>query len=396
MSRLVSVLQNEERTQRVAAIRALLSSPLLLASEDRETFVSIVRHRRYLTSWFASHPNWRLVIDPSGGYARLHKIPPREDPTRPARRPDRTPFDRRRYALLCLALAALDDAPSQTTVGRIASLVEEASTEDETLPPFDPSIAAERRAFVDALRLLISLGVLRVRDGDADRYAQSREGDALLDVNERLLGQLVAAPIPPAFAGSPEVLMNEQLPDTEEGLKNAARFRVIRGLLEEPVLYYDELDERTFDWLDHSRGFLYSLLENDVGLPIERRREGLAAIDPEGLLTDERFPDGGSTLRHAALLLAAHLAQREDRDAPVPKHALIEMVADLQADYGERCNWSKQYARDEHGSAKLCEEAMMLLESFGLVRSEGEDRWRVRPAIARFSPAAPSARKGGR
>ncbi|AKU92735.1 TIGR02678 family protein [Vulgatibacter incomptus] len=391
MSRLVQVLEDDERAQRVAAIRALLASPLLSASSDPEIFRTVVRQRAYLTEWFASHPGWRLVIDPSGGYARLHKVPGRSDTTKPARRADGTPFDRRRYALLCLTLAALDDAPVQTTVGRIAALVEEASADDEEGVAFDPSLAAERRAFVDALRLLVSLGVLRVRDGDADRYAHTREGDALLDVNERVLGQLLAAPIPPVFAGTPEGMLDEQLPDTDEGQRLSARYRVIRRLLEDPVLYYDDLDARAFDWLDHSRGFLYALLEDDVGMPIERRREGLAAIDPEGLVTDERFPDGGSTVRHAALLLASHLAKQGERDVAVERGALVEVVTALQADHSER--WSKQYSADEQGAAQLCEEAVALLEAFGLVRHEGDGRLRVRPAVARFSPGEPKKKR---
>ncbi|HEX9604336.1 MAG TPA: TIGR02678 family protein, partial [Myxococcales bacterium] len=260
MSELQSVLDSERTTQRTAALRHLLGHPLVLAVDAPEAFASIVRHREWLSTWFAEHPGWKLSVETAAGFARLHKIPAVPDATRPAHAPGRPAFDRRRYALFCLTLAALDDVPSQTTLATLARLVEELSAEEDGVPGFDPTSSAERRAFVDALRLLGASGVLRLRDGDDERYAQSREGDALFDVNERLLSQLISAPVPPAFACEPDRLLEEPWPDTEEGQRQRARQHVLRRLLDEPVLYYEDLEPRAFEWIDHSRGFVYRLL----------------------------------------------------------------------------------------------------------------------------------------
>jgi uncharacterized protein (TIGR02678 family) len=332
------------------------------------------------------------VVDQPGRFARLYKVPAHEDATRPAVVSNRT-FDRRRCALFCLALAALDDAPGQITLARLAELVGELSADpDGGVRAFDPTVMAERRAFVDALRLLASLGVLRVRDGDAERYAQSREGDVLYDVDERLLGQMVAAPVPPSWAGTPERMLVEAIPDTQEGALLRARHVVIRRLLEDAVLYYDELSEPEFGWLDHSRGWLYRTLEREVGLPVERRKEGLAAVDPEGEVSDTLFPDGGSTAKHAALLLAAALVEhRRKSGEAIDAGDVVELVAGLQAGYGKPCNWSKAYPPTAEGAARLAEDALAILEGFRLVVRGADGRWTIRPAIARFAPgeAAP-------
>lgn len=386
MSQLGSVLQEQQEADRRRGIRTLLRTPLLLARVNREAFESVVRERGWLTEWFREQAGWKLVVHPSGGFARLLKVPARMDETRAALTAQGRVFDERRYTLFCLVLMALDDGPAQTTLARLAELVEELSAEEDEIPRFDSSLRAERQALVDALRLLLELGVIRLRDGDAERYGDDRAGDALFDVEERLLGQLVSTPLPPGFTKEVGRVLEEAFPDTEEGARLRARTHAFRRLLEDPVVYFEDLPEEAFRWLDHSRGFVYDRLERDVGLATERRREGMAAVDPQGWLTDQKFPDGGSTVRHAALLLAAELAKLPEGEREAASSGdLMALVLELQQTYGE--SWSKRFTEDVSGIASLCEEALGVLESFGLIARGPEGMWRVRPAIARFRPA---------
>lgn len=393
MSPLSATLETIRRGERQTAVRHLLRHPLTLARDAPDAFAAVVRHRGWLTDWFAEQPGWKLLVNPSGGFARLHKVAAETDATRPARLSGRPAFDRRRYVLLSLALAALDDSAAQTTIKRLAGLVEHQSRGEDGVAGFDPNLFSERRAFVDVLRFLAEHGVLGVRDGDADRWAQDESGDALYDVNERLLGQLLAAPVPPALAGDPAGLRREEYPETDEGEKTRARHRVFRRLLDEPVVYYEDLPAREYEWLDHSRGFVYARLEDDVRLPVERRREGLAAVDPEGELSDTLFPDGGSTVKHAALLLAERLARHVKEQGPavdVGDADVLAWTGALMIDYGELCHWSRLYPLTEDGTRRLAAEAMELLAAFRLA-SRVPRGWRPRPAIARFAPAAPRA-----
>ena len=409
MSPLGTTLDAVQRAERRVALRQLLRRPLTSAREAGDAFPAIVRHRDWLARWFAEQAGWKLVVQPAAGFARLFKLPAGADATRPARVSGKPAFDRRRYVLLCLSLAALEEVAAQTTVKRLAELVEHLSREGETgagepagIERFDPNRSSERRAFVDVLRWLVEHGVLGVRDGDAERWAQDQDGDALYDVGERLLGQLVTAPVPPALAAGPEDLSRESYPETDEGARLRARHRVLRELLDAPVVYYEDLREHEYEWLDHSRGFVYRLLADDVGLRVERRREGLAAVDPEGELSDVLFPDGASTVKHAALLLAEQIAERarprpggpEAPDGPrgveIGEDEVVAWTAALQADYGERCRWSRQYPPGDDGARRLAGDAMALLESFRLALRTPRG-WRPRAAIARFAPAAPPA-----
>jgi uncharacterized protein (TIGR02678 family) len=367
----------------------------------------VVRHRAELVRWFDDNAGWRLLVDPAGRHARLLKRPARPDATRPARTTTggRRPFDRRRYVLLSLALAALDGEQLQVTLARLAEAVRELSLEEPSLASFDPEHAHERHAFVDVVRFLCELGVLAQRDGDDERYARSREGDALYDVGERILSHLVAAPRPPALSASPAAMMEEERGETEEGERTRARHAVFRRLLDDPVVYHDELDDRARDWLLHGSGHLYDRLRADAGLSVERREEGLAAIDPAGELTDTPFPEGSSTVKHAALLLCEWLADRARcaRAAPdagaaaAPWEEIVARVAALQQAHAGR--WAKEFEAGAEGAGELAREALRVLVAFGLAapaKTGDEAAFVARPAAARFSPAEPGTTREDR
>ena len=385
--------------ERRKAIRALLARPLLGQREVPETYAAIVRHRRELTRWFAEHTGWHLSVDVSGGHARLHKTDARGDDTRPATAGRQArPFDRRRYTLLCLTLAALEERRGQTTLRHVAQDVATHSREQEGLSAFDAARMTERRALVDVLKVLTDLGVLSVRDGDSDRYATSDSADALYDIDDRRIAQLISAPSSPSLVDSPQELPVEAYPDSDEGQRLAARHRVMRQLLDEPVCYYDDLADREREWLTHSLGHVRGVLE-DVGFVVERRAEGLMAVDPDREVTDETFPDGGSTVKHAALLLAEQLAEAARTDGGAPPASTCPVVADAEVEaivahlvdaYGQRCGWSAAYRDQSGGSAALTADALALLRRFGLV-ARVDGGWWPRPAIARFVPATPTS-----
>ncbi len=381
--------------ERRRALRRLVARPLLLAGRDGDVFPAVIRHRAELGRWFAENAGWTLLVDAGAGHARLLKRPARADPTRPARAPGKGPFDRRRYAFLCLALAALDAEAGQVTLARLAEAVRDLSLEEAELHPFDPDLAVERRAFVDVVLLLCDLGILVLRDGDVEGFARSRQGgDALYDVRERLLPQLLAAPRPPSLAGSPERMREEERGETEEGRRVRARQEVFRRLLDDPVLYLDDLDQGARAWLSAGSGFVYERLLRDAGLGVERRKEGLAAIDAEGELTDTPFPEGSSTVKHAALLLCEWLADRAraaqaagapgEARASVPREEIVARVSALRDEHAGR--WSKEYDGGEVGADALADAALQVLVGFGLAAAV-PGGYAALPAAARFSPA---------
>ncbi len=381
--------------ERRRAVRLLLVHPLVTdRGPDPEGFALVRRHAKDLQRWFLERLGLRLVVETE--FARLHKRCAPGARARPLRTAAHD-FDPRRYALLCLALAALERMEVQTILSELAGQVALLTASEEGVARLDLESHAERQAFVDAVRWLVDLGVLSLTDGEDSSFVEGH-GDALYDVHSRPLAQVLSSAIP---ATAEELLADrldaESYPDTEDGANLRLRHRLMRRLVEEPVVYLRDLSDAERSYLTSQRPFLIEHLAAGAGLEVEVRREGLLAIDPSGELTDLAFPSTG-TLSHAALLLAEHLAGRArstpERRLEVPRCELENVMAERVARYGHL--WSKQVRDDPAGASRLLDDALERLELMGLIdRRSGSVE--PLPAIARYrvtEPPRPAALAG--
>lgn len=370
------------KEERQAAIRALLRKPIILRDENPETFGLIRKNQSTLTNWFGSALGWRLTVDQAAGFVRLFKMPADKAAQRLVYIKPGEPFKKRHYVLLSLTLAVLSGLDPQTTIKNLDESLREMSL-PEGIVRYDPRDANERHVLIQVLRWLTELGVLKLRDGTEEAYARSREGDGLYDVNNRLVAHMLGGELGPSMLEGPQGLGRETYPDTEDGRNERLRHRVTRRLMDEAVLYFEDLSAEERIWLESKRGYLYDLA-GDVGFEVERRAEGLAAIDPGGMTTDETFPSAVfSTKRHAAIFLLEQLISGSVKDLGMTQEDVEHFTARTIEDQAEICNWSGVYRRDAEGGKRLAREAMGLLERFGLVKFDGK-RWLARPAMARY------------
>lgn len=378
--------------ERRAALRTLLQRPLLTPhGETAPAFTLMRRHRDWLADWFAHHADWSLVVTAEA--ARLRKQPAHAaDGTRGAVEPQKEePFNRARYALFCLALAALERGGRQVTLGRLAELVAMALAADPAfaIHGFLWSLdhAAGRRDFVNVLRLLVALRVLRRVQGDEEGLLHDRATDALYNVSRPVLALLLAARRSPSlvaatdFPARLEALLETPRPDTPEARNRALRTGFVRRLLDDPVLYYDELDDEQRAYLDRQRGFLLPDLAAATGLHAEVRAEGLALVDLDGDCTDSGLPEEG-TEGHLTLLLATWLADRlRGGDAgPVSIEALRQQTARFIRRHQH--HWRRE-VRERGAEIWLTEMVVDRLAGLALVAREPEGV-RPRPALGRF------------
>jgi len=371
------------------AARALLRRPLLRATD--ESFPLIHRHTGELRQWFDRNTGWRLQVD--GEVARLVKqAASTADTTHPVRDvTSKQPFTRRRYVLTCLALAALERAELQITLGRLAEHV--------VLSAADPELTAagltftlagrdERADLAAVVRLLLDLGVLRRVAGDEDAFVKDT-GDALYDVQRRVLASLLAAPRGPSTVserGFEERLaaLVYQIPPTTPDLRNQQiRHQLTRRLLDEPVLYYDELDDEERGYLTSQRAAITARITELTGLVAEVRAEGIAMVDPFDDLTDVRMPESG-TEGHVTLLLAEHLAHHLDRPFTLDElHQFVRLQATAHRSY-----WRRD-AAEPGAEIELTQRALTRLAALRLVTQE-EGQVRGLPALARYTLAEPT------
>ncbi|MGW4822667.1 TIGR02678 family protein [Streptomyces sp. NPDC004227] len=394
---LAEVLDGQHAADLRRAARALLGQPLLLArGRYADEFRLVRRHASELREWFDRNTGWALQVDAEA--ARLRKVPGvLTDPTHPARDATRgaTPFTRRRYVLLCLALAALERGETQIALGRLADqIVLDAA--DPRLTEAGISFAMERRDerldLAAVVRLLLALGVLRRVAGEEEAYV-SGAGDALYDVERRVLAGLLATRRGPSTVRADNLddrlaeLVAETALDSDELRFRAMRRALTRRLLDDPVVYYDELTDAELSYLTRQRGFLTARISQLTGLVAEVRAEGVAMVDPDDDLTDVRMPEQG-THGHVTLLLAEHLAAA---DGPVTLDALALRVRELAAKHGGF--WSKS-AREPGMETELVEQAVSRLTALGLA-SRTSRGIVARPTLARYAVGETVIREPG-
>ena len=381
----------EEQAQRRAALRALLAKPLLVADTDGEMLVLVRRHLPGLREWLNRETGWRLAADSET--ARLFKTAPAlSDASHPARGRNKEPFGRRRYVTLCLALSALARADAQTTLGSLADDVLTAAAEPElTAAGFTLTLdsRADRSDLVAVVRLLLAVGVLNRIAGDEDAYLSART-DVLYDVRRPVLGVLLSGIRGPStvtassFEERLAELTAEPVAETDELRNQALRRRLTRRLLEDPVLYYDELDDDERGYLLSQRHAITRRIADATGLVAEMRAEGIAMVDPDDELTDVRMPEQ-RTDGHLTLLVAEHLARR-DQATLEELHAFVRQVAAEHATY-----WRKGVT-EPGAETELAGTALEKLSALRLVEVDGSVV-RGRPAIARFALDEPTIRE---
>jgi len=422
-----SAADQETAEVRARAIRTLLARPLL----DRRagsSFSDVVAHAQWLQRWFDEKCGWVLVVDARHGFARLRKIPARLSPRRGmlTKRSVPRPFTRRRYSLLAVAAAVLSDTTRpQISLRDLAERIQAITASTDEITEFTAR-RDERIALVDAVSLLVDLGVLNVVETRGD-YTNDKEANALYDIDDRRLSHLISAPFPPSLATSLEQLMHESrygswvtpssrghafgaLTDTgtsqaweglgaaehahppvtadaaaasDEQLRRRARHRIMRILLDDPVLHLDHLDATERNYLNQTIGGIANWAA-EAGMVLERRSEGWALIDPDNIATDVRFPEGNDLVKFAALLLLSALQPEAAPAGTVryPRHS-AERVIDARL----RANptWARAYQTAADGAAQLASAALNLLADLDLATVD-QAGFTLLPASGRYRP----------
>jgi uncharacterized protein (TIGR02678 family) len=405
----IEAASDDSRGTRARAVRLLLRHPMLTAERAAAAslpFPDLVANADRLIQWFDEVTGWKLIVDDRRGFARLVKTGAFGDRRRPATsaRSSRRPFTRRRYTLLCLLMATLESADRQVTLRDIAAAVAAATAALDDVDTFDPTQHDERAALVDAVLALVELGVLEEKDARDDYIDQPGTANALYHVDSRRLSALLITPraiaaascvaevfhddqyapwdsviaeeatealpewlrhspvLPPAPARDEE---DVERPTTETQRRLRVRHRLMRRLLDDPVLYYDQMTAAEREFLTSITAWAVKRL-TDVGFEVERRAEGWLLVDPDSIATDVTFPAGetGGNVKQAALLLLDALVTkaRATNSRTWARGEVTEMVATLLAKHPK---WAAAYQGDD-GRA-LTREVLHLLASLSLV-----------------------------
>lgn len=379
-------------SERQAAVRSLLAQPMLSArGRTAERFALVRRHDHWLRQWLSDNCGWGLQLDSE--LARLQKTPPDVlDGTRGAIEPKAAMvFNRRKYVLLCLALASLERGDRQTTLGNLAKEIIALISADAAIATagitFDLESREQRTDLVQVVRYLIELRVLERVDGDEQSFVND-SSDVLYNVNRPILSMMLNLHRGPS-AVDPDLplsvrmrmLVEEQRPETDDARNRELRWRLTRRLLDDPIIYYDELNASEREYLIKQRGRLLKRVEEATGLVAEIRAEGIAMLDERGDVTDLEMPKDG-TDGHFTLLIAEFLAQRIRKELTV-RVGIGELHQHASTLVGQHSKHWRKSVREPGAGEFLVADAIGRLEGLRLIVRDG-DVIVPRPAIARY------------
>jgi len=295
-----ATISPEIEADRQRALRALLRHPLVTAAgETAEDYLLVRRNSAWLKHWLARFPAWSLHVDKE--VIRLRKLPSDlRDETRPAVDPaSGIAFTKRRYALLCLALAAVEQCDSQITLGQITVAIMQFVAADSDLNAggmiLDIGNYDHRRDLVHAIRLLTRFGVLQRIDGDERQFLNRNDSsDVLYNVHRRILAAILNVSNSPsalATEADPVAALTGDAARSSDDRTQAIRARLVRSLMDDPVMYFSDLNAEERAYLEQHRSHLIRRLQEATGLIPEVRLEGIAMVDQGGDLTDVKLPD---------------------------------------------------------------------------------------------------------
>ncbi len=296
------------------AARTVLVHPLVTATApDSDALAQVRRFAAPLAADLDALAGYRLELAPS--CARLVRRIDRLDPTQVVLTRNRKPFDRRRYAYLCLVLAALNRAASQVALTELADGLKRRAAEIEGLS-FDPDEYRHRLAFADVVAHLEGIGAVRPVEVTALSWLRDPDaGEALYDVERDVVHLAFVAPRVLQHVGSTGALLAAAVATSRDTRREEIRQRLTRLLLEHPVVYFDDLDGAERTYLLAQARVLGEDLARLTGAQLERRAEGVALIDATGGFSDRRFPASGTPSQAALLLADAIAARLSDGDA---------------------------------------------------------------------------------
>lgn len=370
------------------AFTGLLAKPLVTLAGDSALYRSVQRHHKHVND-SARRLGYR--VQNVGRAVRLLRLPVAGQvtaPTAPLEAPTR-----RVRALACVLAAACEEIEGGVTLQKLSDLTAEiTSTTGKRIGPYDPDQLSHRRQLVHAAAVLEEWGVLHRRNisDRVEEWAESRHGiGAGYDVDRDALLLFVSPEVMNQIARHTHSGAGHVDASEEADARNATRtIRMLRALVETPVVLYSDLDPTDAEELRATRGLRVTEANHMVGGHVEARREGLVMLIVDDAVRCPVTVEWPTAAAASWLsLVIADLAGRADGTEPDPVTGVVSLTS-AQVDFvvEDFMDWKGEYLsktfRDDPAAVRA--EAERQLVHLGLLR--------LRPDLSRrvgFDPDDP-------
>ena len=277
----------------------------------------------------------------------------------------------REYVLLCLLLMFLEDRSrdEQFVLSEITEFIAGNNIGKEKI---DWTQYSHRKHFIKVLRFAQTLGLMKVNDGDDQKFAYHDDAEVLYESTglSRYFVRHFTADIMD-FANYLD-MENAEWGDLNADRGVIRRQRVYRKLLMEPVVYSQGTEDVDYDYIKKQRGLMEADFSKYLEYSLHVHKNGAMLVVPAEKNIQDGFPNTKAICDITLLFVAQireSLSEKKLQINPaggitLSRVAFDEQVAVLKEKTGN--NWSKEFR--EMSPVGLAEKLVAYLEEFKMLR----------------------------
>jgi len=297
------------------------------------------------------------------------------------------------YVLLCLVLAFLEDKglEEQFVLSNFTEYIQTAYPGNEKV---DWTLFSHRKALVRVLNFAVNMGIIRVNDGEQERFSQERNAEVVYE-NPGTSGYFMRS-LSRKLDESPKArdLLQEEWTEGDLARGSIRRYRVYRKLVLSPVVYSGGPEDQDFLYIKNYRNTLQRDFEEYLRARLHVHKTCAFLIYPERFLLKSFFPNN-KNVSDIILQLAALLREKVNKGevsvniddtillSEVDFHRLI---SDTRKRF--KAGWYKSYR--ELSPSKLAEEITNTMITWKMLEYDEEYRaYSILPFVGKFAGSYP-------
>jgi len=368
-------------------LNMLLENFWILRDEDRDAYYAIRDAQKRIKPFLEEKLGYRLLINPH--MAKLEKVPGEAEPWMGIG-DFKEPMD---YAFLCLLLAFLEEkGPEEQFV--LSNITEHIQASYEGGEKVDWTLYSHRRALVRALMFAAKYGILKVNDGEQERFSDDRSIEVLYE-NTGISGYFLRSFGRELGDGmDPEALLESELFSGDADRGSFRRHRVYRKLLLSPAVYSRGPEDQDFLYIKNYRNTIQKDFEENLNAKLHLYKTSAFLVYDDSFQNRSSFPDGGNVsdiILQVAGLIRKNLEEgklrvKPDDTAEMPEMEFRRIIMECRELYKD--GWYKSYR--ELAPDKLIREVADAMESWKMIERDSVLRSvKILPLMGKFAGAYP-------
>lgn len=339
-----------------------------ITRKDRENFNKIRDAEGKLRPFIEEKLGYRLIINPY--VIKLEKVPgdPEEWMGIGA---FQIPMD---YAFLCLVLAFLEDkGPDDQFV--LSNITEYIETQYDGPDMIDWTLFQHRKSLVRVLNFAVDLGIIKVDDGDQERFSDSRDTEVLYENTGISRYFLRAFNREVTVDSNIDDFIRDDFPIDSNDTVVERRHRAYRKLLLSPVVYSEGPDDQDFMYIRNYRNTIAKDFEEYLGAKLHVHKSCAFIIYNDNKYSKSYLPDRNKNISDIMLqmctviremILNGKLTYNPDDTIDMTEAEFTNIILSVKAKFSD--GWYKSYR--EMGEKQLVEEVIENMESFKMIKKD--------------------------